>query len=141
MAGRDERGGTSGPEPRRWRGRRRAVAQVAAMAAKLGACASRRASVASPDAPGDFHEGARLPTEPLNAPAVSRPVAPAAAVVLWRRSPGLEIHWVQRRDELAYLGGFHAFPGGRVNRADRAVPVSNLEAAESAPAWRAATNA
>lgn len=56
-----------------------------------------------------------------------RPVSLAAAVVLHRRAPGLEVYWVQRRDELAYLGGFHAFPGGRVARADRGVPVAGAD--------------
>lgn len=71
-----------------------------------------------------------MPTEPARATVATRPVALAAAVVLWRRAPGLEVHWVQRRDELAYLGGFHAFPGGRVARADRAVAVAGVDPAE-----------
>jgi ribonuclease/clavin/mitogillin len=62
----------------------------------------------------------------------TRPVSLAAAVVLHRRAPGLEVYWVQRRDELAYLGGFHAFPGGRVARADRALPVAGAGDAEQA---------
>jgi glyoxylase-like metal-dependent hydrolase (beta-lactamase superfamily II)/8-oxo-dGTP pyrophosphatase MutT (NUDIX family) len=61
--------------------------------------------------------------DPLPASSLARPVSLAAAVVLHRRAPGLEVYWVQRRDELAYLGGFHAFPGGRVARSDRAVAI------------------
>jgi len=55
--------------------------------------------------------------------AMPRPVALAATVVLHRKSPALEIYWVRRAEALQFLGGFHAFPGGRVNRSDRAVPV------------------
>ncbi len=51
-----------------------------------------------------------------------RPRALAAAVVLVRRSPRLEVYWVRRSESLAYLGGFHAFPGGRVDRAERSAP-------------------
>ncbi len=57
-----------------------------------------------------------------------KPAALAATVVLHRRNPALEVYWVQRADALQFLGGFHAFPGGRVNRADRAVPVAGLPA-------------
>lgn len=57
-----------------------------------------------------------------------KPAALAATVVLHRRAPALEVYWVQRADVLQFLGGFHAFPGGRVNRADRAVPVAGLPA-------------
>ncbi len=60
-------------------------------------------------------------------PPTARPVALASAAVLWRRAPGLEVFWVQRRDELAYLGGFHAFPGGRVARADRSVAIPGVD--------------
>ncbi len=73
-----------------------------------------------------------MPTEPPPTPATTRAVALAAVVVLWRHAPGLEVHWVQRRDELAYLGGFHAFPGGRVARADRTAPVADVAEAERA---------
>lgn len=52
---------------------------------------------------------------------MSRPVALAATVVLHRRAPDLRVYWIRRSDVLAYLGGFHAFPGGRVAREDRAV--------------------
>ena len=73
-----------------------------------------------------------MPTEPASPAAATRPVALAAAVVLWRRVPHLEVYWVQRRDELAYLGGFHAFPGGRVARADRALSITGVDDAEKA---------
>ena len=53
-------------------------------------------------------------------------VRPAASAVLWRRGPaGLEVFWVRRGAELRFAGGFYAFPGGRVDEADAAVPLSN----------------
>jgi ribonuclease/clavin/mitogillin len=51
----------------------------------------------------------------------------AGAVILLRFQPCLELFWVLRAPELAYLGGFHAFPGGRVSRRDRAVPMTGVE--------------
>jgi len=46
---------------------------------------------------------------------------PAATVVLLRDDPaGLEVLLVRRREALAFMGGAHVFPGGRVDNADRA---------------------
>lgn len=56
-----------------------------------------------------------------------KPPALAATVVLHRRAPALEVYWVQRADELQFLGGFHAFPGGRVDRNDGATPVAGAD--------------
>src|SRR5260221_13273305 len=59
----------------------------------------------------------------MSAPRVSL----AATIVLFRRAPGLEAYWVRRADALQFLGGFHAFPGGRMSRSDRDVPVRGRE--------------
>jgi ribonuclease/clavin/mitogillin len=49
----------------------------------------------------------------------------SAAVVPWRRTPsGLEVYWVRRSPELAFMGGWHAFPGGGLSRADAGLPVA-----------------
>jgi glyoxylase-like metal-dependent hydrolase (beta-lactamase superfamily II) len=56
-----------------------------------------------------------------------KPAALAATVVLHRRAPELEVYWVQRADALQFLGGFHAFPGGRVDRNDRATAVEGAD--------------
>ena len=44
----------------------------------------------------------------------------SAAVVLWRRRPGggLEVFWMRRDPAMRFMGGWHAFPGGAVCRAD-----------------------
>ncbi|HET8724845.1 MAG TPA: MBL fold metallo-hydrolase [Anaeromyxobacteraceae bacterium] len=58
---------------------------------------------------------------------------PAAAVVLWREGPeGREVFWVRRGEGLRFAGGFHAFPGGRVDEADGSVPVHGLSGEEAA---------
>jgi ribonuclease/clavin/mitogillin len=65
----------------------------------------------APGAPGD---GVALP-----------PARASAAVVLWRRTApaGIEVYWVKRGEQLAFMGGWHAFPGGGLARADAEVPV------------------
>ena len=56
------------------------------------------------------------------APAPSSPRT-ASAVILWREGPrGREIYWV-KRGALRFAGGFHAFPGGRLDGEDRFLPI------------------
>ncbi|MCB1036677.1 MAG: MBL fold metallo-hydrolase, partial [Acidobacteria bacterium] len=58
-----------------------------------------------------------------------RPPRASASVVPWRRSRGrLEVYWVQRSDELRFMGGWHAFPGGGLSRQDPRVPLSGRPA-------------
>src|SRR4051794_38031781 len=57
------------------------------------------------------------------------PARPSAAVVLWRHLEGggaddVEVYWVKRAESLAFMGGWHAFPGGGMSRSDAALPVS-----------------
>ena len=59
----------------------------------------------------------------------------AAAVILLRsntdpHSP--EVYWVKRSNKLAFLGGFHAFPGGQIDAADSEVEVKNASNSETA---------
>jgi glyoxylase-like metal-dependent hydrolase (beta-lactamase superfamily II)/8-oxo-dGTP pyrophosphatase MutT (NUDIX family) len=52
----------------------------------------------------------------------------AAAVVLLRHNTNPanpEVFWVKRSEKLAFLGGFHAFPGGQIDGADAEVHVAN----------------
>lgn len=49
---------------------------------------------------------------------------PASTVVLLRRSgAAFEVFLVRRHDNVAFMGGAHVFPGGRVDEDDRAAPV------------------
>jgi glyoxylase-like metal-dependent hydrolase (beta-lactamase superfamily II)/8-oxo-dGTP pyrophosphatase MutT (NUDIX family) len=52
----------------------------------------------------------------------------AAAVILIRQDTdpnNPEVFWVKRSDKLAFLGGFHAFPGGQIDGDDATVHVQN----------------
>jgi len=44
---------------------------------------------------------------------------PASTVVLLREAHPFEVFLVQRNDSIAFLGGAHVFPGGRVDPSDR----------------------
>jgi ribonuclease/clavin/mitogillin len=63
----------------------------------------------------------------------------SAAVVLWRRVEGggpddVEVYWVKRAEALAFMGGWHAFPGGGLAKPDAALPVSGApQLASDAP--------
>jgi glyoxylase-like metal-dependent hydrolase (beta-lactamase superfamily II)/8-oxo-dGTP pyrophosphatase MutT (NUDIX family) len=48
--------------------------------------------------------------------------------VLYRRAgEGAEVFWLEREQRLRFAGGFYAFPGGRVDAADAAVPVEGSD--------------
>ena len=52
----------------------------------------------------------------------------AAAIILLRQDTdpaNPEVYWIKRSDKLAFLGGFHAFPGGQIDADDAAVNVRN----------------
>jgi glyoxylase-like metal-dependent hydrolase (beta-lactamase superfamily II)/8-oxo-dGTP pyrophosphatase MutT (NUDIX family) len=54
-------------------------------------------------------------------------------VVLYRRvGTGVEVFWVKREKALAFAGGFYAFPGGKVDKADAQVPVRGAAGEEAA---------
>ncbi len=65
---------------------------------------------------------------PAGGPALP-PIRPSASVVPWRRGDGgIEVYWIRRADELPFMGGWHAFPGGGLSRSDAAVPVTGAPA-------------
>jgi ribonuclease/clavin/mitogillin len=49
----------------------------------------------------------------------------SASVVPWRRTAagGLEVYWIKRNEQLPFMGGWHAFPGGGLARTDAELPV------------------
>lgn len=52
------------------------------------------------------------------------PPRDSSVVVLFRRgAQGVEVFWLEREASLRFAGGFFAFPGGKVDREDGAVPV------------------
>lgn len=59
----------------------------------------------------------------------------AAAIILLRQETNPEnpeVFWVKRSDKLAFLGGFHAFPGGQIDASDAEVDVQNSPDAATA---------
>jgi endoribonuclease LACTB2 len=63
---------------------------------------------------------------PANSPAGAP--RDAAAVILIRHQTSRdnpEVFWVRRRESLAFLGGYHAFPGGQFEASDSEVEVLN----------------
>jgi glyoxylase-like metal-dependent hydrolase (beta-lactamase superfamily II)/8-oxo-dGTP pyrophosphatase MutT (NUDIX family) len=58
----------------------------------------------------------------------------AAAVILLRHETNRqnpELFWVKRSEKLAFLGGFHAFPGGQIDESDAEVAVQNSPDAQT----------
>ena len=74
-----------------------------------------------------FAPGPLPPPPPPPAP------APASAVVVFRDGPeGREVLLVRRGEDRRLAGGFHAFPGGRLDPADASIPVPGLSGEEAA---------
>jgi len=61
-------------------------------------------------------------------------VLDSAVVVLVRGQEGAarEVFWVRRGEKLTFFGGFYAFPGGKVDKADRSTPIENCPPGEEA---------
>ncbi len=77
------------------------------------------------DRSGNVYE--KIVGTPLS-PGALPPPRVSAAVVLWRRLEGggpddVEVFWVKRAETLAFMGGWHAFPGGGLSRSDAGLPV------------------
>ncbi len=62
------------------------------------------------------------------------PVTPkdAAAMILLRNPDNPEVFWVKRSLQLAFMGGFHAFPGGQRDAEDANVRVLHCDDADEA---------
>ena len=59
----------------------------------------------------------------------------AAAIILLRQDTdpaNPEVYWIQRSAKLAFLGGYHAFPGGQIDAEDAEVDVRNAPNPETA---------
>jgi len=69
-----------------------------------------------------------------NAAAAAVTPKDAAAVILLREAQGEEalVYWARRSEKLAFLGGFHAFPGGQREASDASTRVLNCEDASRA---------
>jgi endoribonuclease LACTB2 len=62
-----------------------------------------------------------------------QPPRVSASIVPWRVGGGgeIEVYWVRRSAALAFMGGWHAFPGGGLSKSDAALPVRGLPAGTS----------
>ncbi|HKG22065.1 MAG TPA: MBL fold metallo-hydrolase [Blastocatellia bacterium] len=52
----------------------------------------------------------------------------AAAIILLRDPSDPRVFWVKRNPKLMFMGGFHAFPGGQLDKDDLAIKVKNCDA-------------
>src|SRR5437879_5056707 len=57
------------------------------------------------------------------------PVTPkdAAAIILLKDRTDPKVFWVKRSPKLHFMGGFHAFPGGQLDKDDSAIRVSGCD--------------
>jgi endoribonuclease LACTB2 len=89
------------------------------------------------DPSGNVYE--KVVGTPLGGADALPPPRVSAAVVLWRRVAGggphdVEVYWVKRAEALAFMGGWHAFPGGGLSKSDAGLPVSGApQLASDAP--------
>lgn len=73
-----------------------------------------------------------VPTPPTKPPRAS------ASVIPWRQGAnGVEVYWVRRSPELAFMGGWHAFPGGGMSRRDAGVHVAGEPGGQAPDGWTA----
>ena len=56
----------------------------------------------------------------------------AAAIILLKDAADPKVFWVKRNDKLAFMGGFHSFPGGQLDKEDLAIAVAGSESEEAA---------
>jgi len=70
-----------------------------------------------------------------------KPPRPSAAVVLFRRlfDGEIEVFWLQRGAILPFMGGWHAFPGGGLERGDADLPIAGTPTDLAATGWTPAT--
>ncbi len=75
-------------------------------------------------------------SEPMaGVPAAPPPTTPrdASAVILYRKvGSSTEVFWLKRNAGLAFAGGFYAFPGGKLEKADSAVEVEGASGPDAA---------
>jgi len=61
------------------------------------------------------------------------PVTPkdAAAIILLKDRHDLKVFWVKRSPKLQFMGGYHAFPGGQLDKEDHLITATGCEGEES----------
>ncbi len=56
----------------------------------------------------------------------------AAAVIMLRNPDDPEVYWIKRSQQLKFMGGFHAYPGGQRDASDSELSVANCDDADQA---------
>jgi glyoxylase-like metal-dependent hydrolase (beta-lactamase superfamily II)/8-oxo-dGTP pyrophosphatase MutT (NUDIX family) len=56
----------------------------------------------------------------------------AGSVIILKDREDPKMLWVKRSPKLMFMGGFHAFPGGQLDKEDAGIPVSDCEGDEAA---------
>ena len=56
----------------------------------------------------------------------------AGSIILLKDADDPKLLWVKRSDRLAFMGGFHAFPGGQLDKEDLETPVAGCAGDEAA---------
>jgi len=54
----------------------------------------------------------------------------AAAIIMLKDPSDPKVFWVKRNPALAFMGGYHAFPGGQMDKGDSSISVGRCEAGE-----------
>jgi len=55
----------------------------------------------------------------------------AAAIILLKDRDDPRVFWVKRSPKLQFMGGFHAFPGGQLDKEDSSIAVRDCDGAEA----------
>src|SRR5262245_12491894 len=56
----------------------------------------------------------------------------AGSIIILKDPDDPKLLWVKRNDKLMFMGGFHAFPGGQLDKEDQETPVSGYAGDEAA---------
>jgi ribonuclease/clavin/mitogillin len=56
----------------------------------------------------------------------------AGSIILLKDHSDPKVFWVKRSPKLMFMGGFHAFPGGQLDKEDSLIPVSECDEADAA---------
>ena len=56
----------------------------------------------------------------------------AAAIILLKDPSDPKVFWVKRSPKLAFMGGFHTFPGGQLDKDDETIKVSGFDGGDEA---------
>jgi endoribonuclease LACTB2 len=55
----------------------------------------------------------------------------AGSIIILKDRTDPKVFWVKRSPKLMFMGGFHAFPGGQLDKEDGLIPVSECEGADA----------